>query len=118
MNILVDEDLPRAVVDVLKKLGHEAEHVLDAGLRGAADRLIFASAQERSAVLLTADLDFANIVRFPPGSHSGIVVLRFPDYFRRNDVLELVRRFFRSAAPTSIAGALTVVTPGSYRVRR
>jgi predicted nuclease of predicted toxin-antitoxin system len=48
----------------------------DADLNGAQDHQIFAAAQELDAVLVTADLDFGNILRFPLATHSGIVVLR------------------------------------------
>ena len=118
MKILVDEDLPTAIADLLREQGHKAEHVREVGLRGKADQAIFAAAQDRRAILLTADLDFANINRFPPGSHHGIVVLRFPDYFRREQILTLIRSFTTSADLDSLGGALVIVEPGAYRVRR
>jgi len=37
MQFLVDEDLPRAVDNLLKQHGHEAVDVRDIGLRGAKD---------------------------------------------------------------------------------
>jgi len=77
--IAVDEDMHRSVAEPLKQLGHQVLDVRDHGLRGAADREIFAFAQQRKAVLLTADLGFANLLAFPMGSHHGIIVARFPN---------------------------------------
>ena len=118
MKILVDEDLPRAAAELLRRLGHEAEHVRDLGLRGEPDHVIFAAAQERQAILLSADVGFANLRRYPLGTHCGVVVLRFPDYFRREDILALLDRFIESVDPTSLCGALAIVTPRAYRIRR
>lgn len=118
MKILVDEDLPRAVADLLTEQGHEAVHVIDAGLRGSSDDSVFRACVDEGALLLTADLDFADIRKYGLGPHKGIAVLRFPDYFRRPQILNLVRRFADSADLGSFADALVIVEPGSYRVRR
>jgi len=75
MKILVDEHLPRALVGFLRERGHDTLNLRDLGLRGAADRNVFAAAQKEGAALVTADLDFADIRRYPPGSHCGIIVL-------------------------------------------
>jgi predicted nuclease of predicted toxin-antitoxin system len=117
MKFLVDEDLPHAVVGLLIEFGHEAIHVRDAGLRGQPDRQIFA-AQDRSAILLTSDVGFGNTLLFPPGTHRGIVVVRFPDHFRRDSILRLIRSFLAIADLSSVVGNLVIVEPGTYRIRR
>jgi len=40
MRFLVDEDLPRSLVQVFEKHEHEALHVVDAGIRGAVDEQV------------------------------------------------------------------------------
>jgi predicted nuclease of predicted toxin-antitoxin system len=74
--LLVDESLPRAVTRTLLEAGHDVSDVRDIGLRGAADDAVAAKAREEARILVSGDLDFANAVRFPPGSHPGIVVAR------------------------------------------
>ncbi len=118
MKFLVDEDLPTAVVALLTELGHEAIHVRDAGLRGQPDRQIFAAAQDRSAILLTSDVGFGNTLLYPSGTHCGIVVVRFPDHFRRDSILRLIRSFLTTADLFSVTGNLVIVEPGTYRIRR
>lgn len=115
---LVDEDLPPAIVQVLQIRGYEAEHVTAIGLRGKPDNAIFTAAQEHEAILLSADLGFSNISNHPLGTHFGIIVLRFPDYFRRPDIVELIDQFLQTVNPNTLKGALTIVTPGSVRIRR
>lgn len=116
MRILVDEDLPIALVRLLDSLGHDAEHVVEIGLRGSKDQEVYDAAQQRGAMLFTADLGFGNRLNY--SSANGIVLLRFPDYFRRAEILSLVRRFLQDADLTLLVGALVVVSPGGYRVRR
>jgi predicted nuclease of predicted toxin-antitoxin system len=54
------------------------EDVRDVGLRGQGGDAVFGYAQSKGLVLVTADLGFANVLRYPVGAHCGIVVARFP----------------------------------------
>ena len=118
MKIIVDEDLPRSVVDILKDLGFESIHARDLGLGGKPDRDIFSAAQESQAALLSANLAFGNTQLYPAASHQGIILLRFPDYSRRDNILRLTKAFFSNIRSEDLVGALVVVEPGSYRIRR
>jgi len=62
---LIDEDMPRSTAKELIKAGYEVSDVRDVGLRGQSSDKIFSYAQKHRAILLSADLGFANIVRFP-----------------------------------------------------
>ncbi len=81
-SFLIDEDLPVSLAVRLRQKGHETFHVIELGRRGAPDPLVFQLAQEHSAVLVSRDLGFANILQYPLGSHQGIVVARFPSELR------------------------------------
>lgn len=118
MRVLVGEDLPKGIVGLLTEFGHRAVHVQDTTLRGRSDADVFAEAQQQQALLWTADVGFASIQAFPRGDHYGIVVFRFPDHYRREQILALARRFLKSADLESLTGALAIVGPASYRVRR
>lgn len=74
MKALIDEDLPKSLKDLLLKLGFEVIDLRDTNLRGTSDEKVFNYAQKISAILFTGDLDFSNILKFPPGSHGGIVI--------------------------------------------
>lgn len=118
MRILVDEDLPVAAAELLRAGGHEARHVLELGLAGSTDRHLFDTAQAQGALILSADVDFANLLQFPLGRHNGIIVLRFPDHFRRREILDLLSRFLDSMDLSQLRGALVIVEPGAFRIRR
>jgi len=76
---LVDESLPRAVTRALVAAGYDVVDVRDVGLRGASDDAIASRARETSSIVVSGDLDFSNALRFPPGTHPGIIVARLPD---------------------------------------
>ena len=113
---LVDEDLPWRLARVLSDSGFEAQHVYDVALRGAPDDAVFGFAQSRNLSLVTCDMAYADIRRFPLGSHAGLVIARIsnrvPVPQRINSILDAIRRF----NPTEIPGSLIVIS--ARRVRR
>jgi hypothetical protein len=55
------------------------------------------------AAILTRDLDFADIRRYPPEGYHGIVVLRLPDAAVAQDIVSVVKRFMLQAYSDSHA---------------
>jgi predicted nuclease of predicted toxin-antitoxin system len=76
MRFLIDANLPRSAVGLLVGLGHTVDFARDIGMASAPDDQIAIRAKETSAILLTRDMDFADIRRYPPALYAGIVVLR------------------------------------------
>ena len=56
--------------------GFEADTVSDEKLSGAPDSVLSERCRSEDRVLMTLDLDFANVRAYPPKSHPGIVVFR------------------------------------------
>jgi predicted nuclease of predicted toxin-antitoxin system len=65
MRFLIDANLPRSAVRLLVGLGHFVDFARDIGLASATDEAIARRAQESAAALLTRDLDFSDIRRYP-----------------------------------------------------
>ncbi len=61
---------------MLKRAGHEAEHLYEIGMLTASDRGIWRYAEEHGAAIVTKDSDFA-AMRMHAGSGPAIVWLRF-----------------------------------------
>lgn len=53
MRLLLDENAPRQWLQLLREHGHDAVHVIDRGLVGASDDVVFEHAQRERRVLLT-----------------------------------------------------------------
>ena len=76
MKFKIDENLPAECALIFRQAGFEAATVAEQNLSGADDLVLFERCRAESRVLVTLDLDFANVQAYPPGSHSGIVVLQ------------------------------------------
>lgn len=117
LRIKVDEDLPVAVVDMLREAGYEAYSVLEQGMSGWKDLEIWQAVQVEGQFLITADKGFADIRNHPPGTHAGILLLR-PDRDGIEPVVELMRDVLAACLLDSLLGTVSVVTPRGLRVRR
>jgi predicted nuclease of predicted toxin-antitoxin system len=115
---LVDEDMPRSTAVALRAAGHHADDVRDVGLRGCPDVEVFTYAQAHAAALVTADTDFANILRFPLGTHAGILVLRVPNELPTRQVNQELLNGLAALDDSDLAGMLVIVEVGRIRVRR
>jgi predicted nuclease of predicted toxin-antitoxin system len=72
----LDENLSPTLAAQFVSAGHEAHSVLEQVLGGANDPSLIEVCQREGRALVTLDLDFANIQRYPPVNYCGIMVLR------------------------------------------
>ena len=115
---VVDEDMPRSTAAVLAGSGHRALDVRDCGLRGANDQAVFGFAQEQRAVLLTGDKEFGNILRYPLGTHFGIVVARLPNEMPTTAVNAVLLQGLDGLGDEDLAGNVVIIEPRKTRIRR
>ena len=71
MKFKVDENLPTEYASILRGAGFEADTVSDEKLSGAGDTVLSERCRAEDRVLMTLDLDFANVQAYPPKSHPG-----------------------------------------------
>jgi predicted nuclease of predicted toxin-antitoxin system len=72
----LDENMPRDAATWLRGEGHDVTIILDKGLGGEDDPPVLKAATDEDRILITFDLDFADVRQNPPGTHAGIVVFR------------------------------------------
>ena len=112
----LDENFGSRTAHLLLAAGHDAETVLQERLSGESDETIFGVCIRENRCLLTLDLDFADVLRFPPHTTAGIAILRLP----RNPSLQLmetlVSNLLRFLQAESINGRLWIVEPGRIRI--
>ena len=116
MKFKLDENLPTELAADLRALGHDAETVLDEGLRGAADATLVQVAAAEARILLTLDKGIANLLRYPPHEHAGLVLFR-PDSSGRRAVLEFARSFLPRLLEMDLQKRVTVAGPSRIRSR-
>ena len=117
MNIKLDENLSRHLKDQLLPLGHNVSTAFEEGLLGKVDVDVSAAAKCEDRMVFTLDLDFADLRKFPPGSHPGIILFR-PRSMGPMAVNEFVLKFVRETELASLVRCLAIVEPHRIRVRR
>lgn len=117
MSILLDHCVPRKYLRLLQSWGYDATLLSEHTTPDAADNDVITLAQTLDAVLLTVDLDFANILDYPPNDYAGIVVMRY----EASDESLLVATLQQALADLyrePLRGVLVIIEPTRYRIRR
>jgi len=117
MRVKVDEDLPSGAVELLLQHGHSAVSVVDQGMGGVDDSVLWQAVQGEQRFLVTADKGFGDLHFYPPGTHAGVLVLR-PDQDGIRPLLALLERVLASYPLTELTGTVAVATPRAIRIRR
>jgi predicted nuclease of predicted toxin-antitoxin system len=112
----IDENLPQEVSRLLREHGHDAISVFEQTLSGEKDPILFEVCQNERRVLVTLDLDFANIQAYPPATAAGIVVFRLAQQDKPR-VLEAVEKLIPTFATESVAQQLWIVEKDRIRIR-
>lgn len=117
MKLKLDENLSRHLKQTLGAFRHDVTTVADEGLLSQPDTVIAVAARQEGRILLTLDVEFADLRKYPPGNHPGIVLFR-PKSFGPLSVNALVEAFVRDTDLRMLAGCVVVVEPSRIRVRR
>lgn len=115
MKFWADESVDRQIVDRLREDGHQVWYAAEME-PGLSDEAVLASANEATAILLTADKDFGELIFRQRLYTHGVVLIRLAGLSpsRKADVVaSAVRQYGRE-----ILHAFAVITPGVLRVRR
>ena len=117
MKIKLDENISRHLKSILNKKGHETVTAKDEGLLGKPDVEVGHVAKNEGRMLFTLDLEFANLRKFPPGSHPGVVLFR-PQSTGPLAVNRFITQFIEETDLDSFSGCLVIVDPTKVRIRR
>jgi predicted nuclease of predicted toxin-antitoxin system len=112
----LDENLPRDAQALLVAAGHDAHSVNDERLAGHPDSRILDVCVNEDRVLVTLDLDFADIREYPPSSHRGIWVLR-PATQSIENTLSALRGALALIGKEPTTNRLWIVEPSRVRIR-
>lgn len=111
----LDENLPRDAMAPFRDAGHDVEGALDEQLGGQSDAIVFAACQRETRILVTLDLDFADVRQYPPGEHAGIWVR--PSTQSIAHLLELIRGGLELRTRESSERHLWIVERDRIRIR-
>jgi hypothetical protein len=106
VNIVLDENFPLGMVRVLQQDGHQVEHIITLGWRGASDSRIRDLLRDSGLLFLTQDDDF-----FSSGSVAAIVIVsRVRQARPLRERIALWRAAIRDLSAAAPAGRLFELT--------
>ena len=113
MRWLVDEGMPKYLVDWLVERGDDVLDVAASPYRGEADDVLWELAGREVRVVLTRDLGFLWPGLSP--APRGVVMVRVPSDWRAQQVAFLVQNALARTDLGTLAGNVTVLEPGGIR---
>ena len=117
MKLKLDENLSRHLKPVLTGLGHDVLTAADEDFLSRPDVEVAAGAAREGRILLSLDIEFADLRKHPPGSHPGIVLFR-PASLGPLSVNRFIERFAHSTDLSALSGCVAAVEPQRIRIRR
>jgi predicted nuclease of predicted toxin-antitoxin system len=112
--IVADENVPIAIIQRLRELGNDVAAIRETRPR-MPDEEVLASAVESSAVLLTEDKDFGELVFVQQRDFSGVVLLRLHGLTKDQKADVVVATV--DTYGDRLVGAFTVVSSRQVRIR-
>jgi predicted nuclease of predicted toxin-antitoxin system len=116
MRFKIDENLPQESAELLIQANHDAMTVIAQRMGGGPDPNLATVCNSEGRVLVTLDLDFADIRAYPPAKHPGFIVLR-PISQAKSHVLNLLRLVIERLPSEELTGKLWVVDENGIRIR-
>ena len=112
----VDENLPEDLLALLRRLKHDAHGVHQESLNGKPDETVAKACQREQRCLITLDLDFADVRRYPPREFAGLMVLRCSRQDKAH-VLAIAERMLQLLDEQPLAQRLWIVDDATVRIR-
>ena len=116
MRFLADMGVDIRVVKWLREKGHDANHLRDEGLHRMPNGEIFDKAISENRVILTFDLDFAEIVALSKGKKASVVLFRLHNT-RTSHLINRLDTVLSESEEALDKGAVIVVEESRHRVR-
>jgi len=117
MKFLLDMPLSPKTVFFLRDLGYEAIRVNELGMAKSKDKEIIGYASEREMVILSADLDFGNILAYTQSNKPSVIIFRLLDPSPEH-VNSLLSSNLPNIKDDLIIGSIVIIEDFKIRVRK
>jgi predicted nuclease of predicted toxin-antitoxin system len=117
LNFLIDANIPRSTKAVIETLGYDVADVRDILPPASPDSDVALLALKENRIIITRDLDFANIILYPPRKYPGIIVIKV-HALKPSDINDLLTLFLRSISPETIRHCLVILEPNRFRIKK
>jgi predicted nuclease of predicted toxin-antitoxin system len=116
MRFKVDENLPVEAAEALRQTGHDAATALEQKYGGSADAQLADLCRREGRILVTLDMDFADIRAYPPAEFPGLIVLRLRQQDKPH-VLDVLTRLIPLLGQEPLDRHLWIVEEKRVRIR-
>lgn len=117
IKFLADECVGLPTILLLRKTGYLVATAREVNLNGKADIDILKWAIRERYILLTENIDFGNIVLYPPKLHHGVILLRFRHRLEA-DIHNTLITLLKELKPSDFNKTLIIVDADKYRLRK
>jgi predicted nuclease of predicted toxin-antitoxin system len=105
-----------STVQALRRYGHDASHLSEEGLERLPDPAILIKAARESRVIITCDLDFADLLALGAHTLPSVILLRLANQ-TPSAVTPKLLQVLAECDTSLVAGAIVTVEEARYRVR-
>lgn len=105
-----------STVQALRRHGHDASHLSEEGLERLPDSAILAKAAQEGRVVITCDLDFADLLALGAHTLPSVILLRLANQTPIAVIPKLLQ-VLAECDRSLVAGAIVTVEEARYRVR-
>lgn len=116
MKFKLDENIGHFGKTLLEADGHDVMTVAGQTLSGASDARLYEVIKAEGRALVTLDRDFGEVLRFPPDSTAGIVVLACHGRTTRAMIEARLSGLIAALKVEPLTGKLWIVEAGRVRV--
>lgn len=116
MKFKLDENFGTRTQNLFRQAGYDVHSVWEEGLSGASDQTLYEVCLTEQRCMVTFDLDFSDVIRFPPEKTQGIAVVRLSHNPSLALLEQLISQFLEVLKTQSITGQLWIIEVGRIRI--
>src|SRR6267378_2206490 len=116
MKLLADECVYNDTTQLLRSWDYDVLTAQEADLAGKSDENVLAYAVRHQRILITIDMDFSNLRRFPPRSYIGIIVSKIRPRIAEK-IHAVLQQVLREVDEQRLSKSLVIIDQSKYRVR-
>ena len=116
MKFKLDENFGTRTQKLFQDEGHNIQTVFAQKLQGCSDQQLYDVCCAEQRCLVTLDLDFADVIRFPPNRTKGIIVIRLSIHLSPSLLEQLVSQFLQTLRQMVPDKKLWIVEIGRIRI--
>lgn len=115
MQFLLDMGVSYQAAKWLNTIGHNAVHISDEGLHTMSDALIIEKATRENRIILTADMDFGQILSFTKSHSISVIQFRIHD-LSPEILIDKLKTIFAIFSDSLLTGSV-IITVQENKIR-